>query len=300
MKKTLVAFAALAAVGAASAQSSATISGNVQFQYLNDMGGSAKGLGIAFANVRFKGTEDLGGGLKASFDSEIGLGNARGDSSVKRDTSLALSGGFGTISIANTRNSNFLATYSQVGSWNNGWYGPYDYSSAIVSRSPIDSLSYTSPSMGGVNVAVGYSESGKDGNSTPGTKSYAAGVTYANASLKAGVRAISSSNSAWASGTTKTSVEIGANYNFGFLTVGLAADTKRRGLGDSDKGGLGFGLAAPIGPVTLGFGTIKRGSAQYYDFRANYALSKRTDVELNYGKVKNADSYYNIVLAHAF
>jgi predicted porin len=300
MKKTLVAFAALAAVGAASAQSSATISGNVQFQYLSDMGGSAKGLGVAFANVRFKGTEDLGGGLKASFDSEIGLGNARGDASKKRDTSLSLSGGFGTVAIANTRSSNYLVTYSQVGSWNNGWYGPYDYSSAIVSRPPIDALSYTSPSMGGAQFGLGYSESGTDGNSTPGTKTVTAGVTYANGPLSAGLRAHSSRNSTWASGTTKTSVEVGANYNFGFLKVGLAADTKRRGLGGSDKGGIGFGLSAPIGPVTLGFGTIKRGDAQYMDFRANYALSKRTDVELNYGKVKNADSYYNIVLAHAF
>lgn len=300
MKKTLVAFAALAAVGAASAQSSATISGNVQFQYLNDMGGSAKGLGIAFANVRFKGTEDLGGGLKASFDSEIGLGYARGDASKKRDTSLSLSGGFGTVAVANTRNSSYLATYAQVGSWNNGWYGPYEYSTAIISRTPIDVLSYTSPSMGGVNVGLSYSESGTDGNSTPGTKSYTGAVTYANGPLSAGLRATSSNNSAWVSGTTKTSVEVGANYNFGFVKVGLAADTKRRGQASTDKGGLGFGLSAPVGPVTLGFGTIKRGSAQYYDFRANYALSKRTDIELNYGKVKNADSYYNIVLAHAF
>ena len=186
MKKTLVAFAALALVGVASAQSSATISGNVQFQYLNDMGGSAKGLGIAFANVKLSGTEDLGGGLKASFVSEFGLGDARGAAAAKRDTSLGLSGSFGSVAIANTRSSNYLVSYAMVGTDNNGWYGPYDYSSAIVTRSPVDTLAYTSPSMGGVRVGVAYTESAKDGNTTPTTKTGTDALTYANGPLKAG------------------------------------------------------------------------------------------------------------------
>ena len=70
MKKTLVAIAALALVGAASAQSSVNLTGKFAFAYksANDGQGiatsKASGFEVTDGNVVFAAVEDLGGGLK--------------------------------------------------------------------------------------------------------------------------------------------------------------------------------------------------------------------------------------------
>src|SRR3981189_3216121 len=92
MKKSLVALAALAVAGVASAQSSVTLFGVVDAavsSYTNKsdtvFGGSIKTSQTALTNsgynssrLGFRGTEDLGGGLAASFWLEAGIGNDDG------------------------------------------------------------------------------------------------------------------------------------------------------------------------------------------------------------------------------
>jgi len=84
MKKSLIALAALAAVGAASAQSSVTLYGLIDVGYgshetaTRDGSGKIKSSGVmdganAGNRIGFRGTEDLGGGLKANFVIEQGL-----------------------------------------------------------------------------------------------------------------------------------------------------------------------------------------------------------------------------------
>jgi len=84
MKKSLIALAALAAVGAASAQSSVTLYGLIDVGYgshetvTRDGSGKIKTSGVmdganAGNRIGFRGTEDLGGGLKANFVIEQGL-----------------------------------------------------------------------------------------------------------------------------------------------------------------------------------------------------------------------------------
>ncbi len=84
MKKSLIALAALAAVGAASAQSSVTLYGVIDVGYgshvttTRDSTGSIKSSGVmdganAGNRVGFRGTEDLGGGMKADFVIEQGI-----------------------------------------------------------------------------------------------------------------------------------------------------------------------------------------------------------------------------------
>ena len=74
MKKTLVALAALAAT-ASFAQSSVTITGNLDFAYSNTTGTSLTNNGTTFATTTGTGStsvinldaiEDLGGGMKAT------------------------------------------------------------------------------------------------------------------------------------------------------------------------------------------------------------------------------------------
>ena len=80
MKKTLVALAALAVAGVASAQSSVTLFGIADVSYTNLNANGAGSVGLltgsgrnASSRLGFRGTEDLGGGLAASFWLEMGL-----------------------------------------------------------------------------------------------------------------------------------------------------------------------------------------------------------------------------------
>ena len=120
MKKSLIALAALAAVTAASAQSTVTISGALLLGVgISEIGTANSGLQIARStgNIQFAGTEDLGGGLKAGFQIQTTLGNAgvtninnttvtdaNGAAATRnllgdRASNLTLSGGFGTVLI---------------------------------------------------------------------------------------------------------------------------------------------------------------------------------------------------------
>jgi predicted porin len=80
MKKSLIALAALSTIaGAASAQTSVTVYGNVDLNFGNSAGAngvknSAMGeSGLSSSRIGFKGVEDLGGGLKAEFQLESRL-----------------------------------------------------------------------------------------------------------------------------------------------------------------------------------------------------------------------------------
>ena len=115
MKKTLIALAAVAATGAAFAQSSVTLYGvaDVAVGKTNNAGlglTSDKFQAIASnvlnnGNSRFglKGSEDLGGGLKANFNYEGGIniangaGNTSGGQLFSRAAWVSLSGGFGEL-----------------------------------------------------------------------------------------------------------------------------------------------------------------------------------------------------------
>src|SRR5215203_3308094 len=70
MKKSLVALAALAVVGAASAQSSVTVYGRVVMGLMKDTNGQSARLDTinALNQLGFRGVEDLGGGMRATFD----------------------------------------------------------------------------------------------------------------------------------------------------------------------------------------------------------------------------------------
>lgn len=114
MKKTLIALAALAATGAAFAQSSVTLYGRLDVGYANSVitetqtgktnearaiGGANNGLATSYWGI--KGSEDLGGGLKANFNLEQDVGVAGGTvgSGFNRISTVGLEGGFGSLNI---------------------------------------------------------------------------------------------------------------------------------------------------------------------------------------------------------
>jgi predicted porin len=122
MKKSLIALAALAAAGVASAQSSVTLFGILDAgisHYSNKSGNAATLSRTAMTNssesssrLGFRGTEDLGGGMSAQFWLEAGLSNDDGSagggisapgassgpvSLFNRRSTVSLAGGFGEV-----------------------------------------------------------------------------------------------------------------------------------------------------------------------------------------------------------
>ncbi len=144
MKKSLVALAALAVAGVASAQSSVTLFGVVDASisgysntsrdlngatflnpfYLNQ--GSVKvsrrelaNSGYNSSRLGFRGTEDLGGGLAASFWLEAPISNDDGSQGVAtfaRRSTVSLSGGFGEIRLGRDYTPTF---------WNDTVFDPF-------------------------------------------------------------------------------------------------------------------------------------------------------------------------------
>ena len=97
MKRSLIALAALAVVGAASAQSSVTIFGVVDATVAignGDTGNKTQltNSGYNSSRLGFRGVEDLGGGLKAKFWLEAGVNNDNGTGSATSTNNQATGG----------------------------------------------------------------------------------------------------------------------------------------------------------------------------------------------------------------
>lgn len=140
MKKSLVALAALAVVGVASAQSSVTLFGvlDAGVSYADSKTSFANGStvkqsqwsqsssGYNSSRLGFRGTEDLGGGLAASFWLEAGLNNdtgAAGSSTTagqlfNRRSTVSLSGNFGEVRIGR----DYTAS-----AWNDTVFDPFGF-----------------------------------------------------------------------------------------------------------------------------------------------------------------------------
>ncbi|HEY3047083.1 MAG TPA: porin [Polaromonas sp.] len=122
MKKSLIAIAAVAAAGCASAQSSVTLFGvvDVGVAHLSGDGVSKTGVSTGGANISrwgLRGTEDLGGGLAASFWLEAGLDvdtgsgkGAGGGLSFNRRSTVSLSGSIGEVRLGRDDAATFLNT----------------------------------------------------------------------------------------------------------------------------------------------------------------------------------------------
>jgi predicted porin len=144
MRKSLITFAALAASGAATAQSSLTLFGvadsaishySVKSSFYNNTGTLPPPPALAVAEatrsqtvlssgansssrVGFRGTEDLGGGLAAGFWLESGITQDSGATalaSFSRRSTVSLSGGFGEIRLGR----DYVPSY-----WNESVFDP--------------------------------------------------------------------------------------------------------------------------------------------------------------------------------
>jgi predicted porin len=187
MKKSLLALAALSAIaGAASAQSSVTISGVIDVG-LEKTTGTALQMAaskMATSNLTFKGVEDLGGGLKAGFTLSHEFQADNGDSVAPSGGTgwgnfgswVGLSGGFGSVDVGNVFTTTFKshqAPNGTKGGTNSNAYkvlafDACDPGTAGAAAGTIDAaknnscahvfsrntVQYNSPSIGGLSASL--------------------------------------------------------------------------------------------------------------------------------------------------
>jgi predicted porin len=334
MKKTLIALAVLAASGASFAQ--VTITGNLTMGYQADHRGVSKtdasGLGVDTAEIIFKASEDLGGGMKAS--AQLGLDSVtRAAGLGGHDAVLAVSGGFGALTLATAKGADYLSGgVAKVGG--TGMDGK-----VFSVRTSADSIAYAMP-FGPVTVSLTHAEpantlglgagaAGAQGTYTvtnfEGTVSAATENQRSNrlaAKYAAGALVVDGGYAVYdQSGTTggndKSQIRAAVSYNLGVAQIGGGMVVNSKVVGTRTDALVS--VAFPMGALTLGADWASRTTADYaaavpdkngtmtgYGLSASYALSKRTSASLSYTNFKQTlDATENststaVLLSHSF
>ncbi len=299
MKKTLIALAAVAATGAAFAQSSVTLTGAYAFGYETQetaAGVKTGGIGTDTAALKLTAVEDLGGGLKATAVVSAG-GLSRGSAVGGEDASLSLAGGFGTV-ILRTFESAGQGITARAAAGAPG----YDLHGRVFSaNSNIDQLVYNLPKFGDIAVGLNYVDRGNPSvglnsgttGAASGQPSFGVSAGYKVGAIDAGIDFTSwtrKDDAAVTSNNASSRVRISGNYNFGAVKVGAGySKLDRTGANNSTTETL-LGLSAPMGAVTVGatYGSSKGTAASTtaektgYTLGLGYDLSKRTNIGASY------------------
>ncbi|MGE0099975.1 MAG: porin [Hydrogenophaga sp.] len=307
MKKTLIALAAVAATGAAFAQSSVTLFGIVDLNIRNVRQGgdnltSMHQDGIASSRLGFRGVEDLGGGMSAGFWLEGGLnpdtGTAGGFNFMRRST-VSLMGGFGEVRLGRDYTPTF---------WNHTVYDPFGTNGVGSSLNTFNNLgsgsgtnvradnaiSYFSPNMGGFGVQVQYAF--KENTATNAPNEYlGARLTYAAGPLSVALATASEGATAGSVDSYKRT-NFGGSYDFGVAKL-LGQYTQGK-FGASKLNHYLLGVTAPVGPGNL------KASYTRSDYNAaagdndasqiavgyDYNLSKRTALYGTFSRISNKNA----------
>lgn len=288
MKKSLIALAALAFVGAAAAQSSVTLYGIADI-YVGDSDAAGSKVaagsgGVAGSRWGIKGSEDLGGGLKANFNLEqaVNLGNGAA-AGFTRQANVGFSGDFGTLKIGKSwnamddvygaSNSGFDSALSANagGVWLNGYAGE-----------AAAQLHYTTPTVAGFTAAVSTQLNGNvaTGN-VAGGKTTAFNVTYAAGPVAAAVAYEDNKNTTLAAAQKGTMFN--GSYDLGAAKLLGSYYTTKPAGGGAKTNSYQLGADVPVsGPLTLsvGFASSKVSgtgtTSRAFGVTGAYALSKRT------------------------
>lgn len=317
MKKSLIALAAVAASGAAMAQSSVTLYGVVDTSVAYVKGKeSVSGLlnnGAATSRLGFRGVEDLGNGLKAEFVLEGAVSPDDGGSSFdfKRQSTVGLAGEFGQVRLgrALTASYNAVSRYDVFGT--NGLGSTLAWSEGYQNRSN-NMISYISPKFAGFGVGIDYGFGEQEKNKTQ--RYVGIGATYDNGPLSIGLGYDKANNVGYEE-KVDTSVtppvtnitwgddlktwQLGASYDFAVVKLaGFYKETKyKNAASGANEGKLktwNLGVSAPVGAagvVKASYNNYKwsdnAGKAQQFSLGYVHNLSKRTALYGTYAYLKN-------------
>lgn len=328
MKKSLIALAALAAVGAASAQSSVTLFGIVDIAAKYGRGDTADKTaldpnGYNTSRLGLRGTEDLGGGLSASFwlESQINPDRGTGEPTntnnqasgqpatgavptgsqgltFNRRSTVSLAGGFGELRLGRDYVPQF---------WNFSVFDPFGTTGVgtnmahaannrgVTAIRASNSIGYFLPAnLGGIYGQAQY-YLGENLNNVGATEDDGDGfgvrLGYAAGPLNV---AVAHGRTKYAAGDAK-STNVGGSYDFGLAR--LLAFYNQDEVGAIERKGWLLGTLVPVGAgeirasysVSEQDGTADEATKLALGYVHN--LSKRTAVYTTVARIKNEGAY---------
>lgn len=323
MKKSLIAFAALATIaGAASAQSSVTLYGRVDLSIGKNAGNSAKVMqNGSGSRLGFRGVEDLGGGMSAFFNIEhrfdADTGAQQGNTTTAAGavanrfwsarSIVGLQGGFGKVTLGREYTTAFLGSQLINDPW--GW----DTVAAGTGTAAITGLGIAAvrndSSLTYNFSAAGFSLGAQIAEATDTIASlqkkpfnmslgYAAGPVALNFGYEKTGAVAATSAKLWTLGGTFNlgAVKLGASYGKG----DTAANVARKGYMLTAVAPMGQGeFRAAYGKRKSGGTTDRSLIALGY----HYALSKRTTLYTDFardGELGANKSAYDFGIKHNF
>lgn len=314
MKKSLIALAAVAASGAAMAQSSVTLYGVVDTSVAYVKGEeSVSGLlnnGTAASRLGFRGVEDLGNGLKAEFVLEGAVSPDDGGSSFnfQRQSTVGLAGEFGQVRLgrALTASYNAVSRYDVFGTNGLGSTLAWSTDNTDYEVRADNMISYISPKFAGFGVGIDYGFGEQEKNKT---KRYVGiGATYDNGPLSIGLGYDKQNNIGYKAAVPPATTDFGSDLktwqlgaSYDFAVVKLAAfykETKSKdaasGVNEGKLKTWNLGVSAPVGAagvVKAAYNNYKysdnAGKAQQFSLGYVHNLSKRTALYGTYAYLKN-------------
>ena len=265
MKKTLIAIAAIAAMGAASAE--VTLYGKLDVGVSSNTkdGTTGQGAQIGSSNyegsrIGVKGSSEIASGIKGIFQLEGGLGATDGSfSNFGREAFLGLTGGFGTVSAGKIWTPydsafNDALEYNGFSAMGGAFYGgAHGDNGTDGSGAAKNSIQYTTPTMSGLNAVIMYAPNADATATTSATNYSGFGVNYANGPLSvnfASEKVLTKTHIPAADAGLYTSAWIlAAGYNLGVATVNVGFESANAdvssGVTQKDAGS-SIGLSVPV------------------------------------------------------
>jgi predicted porin len=294
MKKTLIAMAAVAVAGVASAQ--VTITGAIGARFessVNAAGTEDKGIGMSDSAIKFSASEDLGGGLSLAASAGFENMTKNGAAPAGTGVSLGITGGFGSISFSNVESSDYL---------------PNDSITTVGNGTATDRLAYSSPAINGFTLGISYGDGGAGaGTHSTTNTSVVYGLSYAGGPLSAdaAVLKVDTAKHTTSDGWNR----FGATYDLGVATVRYAQINYKSNAAVKGRE-TGLTVTAPLGALTASASMASHkddGSAKLNgtEFSLTYAMSKRTSVNATFRKYDSATAGVSpkrdrLTLTHSF
>lgn len=269
MKKTLIAIASIAAMGAASA--GPTVYGLIDVGVASTSGGGAASNttigdnGYSTSHFGVKGDMDLGGGLKGIYQYESTVSASKPGALTwgSRSSYAGVSGGFGTVTVGRSFTPFAISLFNDAMEYDNlsaYWSvnGPIGIHGDNVWKS--NAITYTTPSFNGLTVNAMVSPGG-DATATTGASNYTGlGATYGLGALN--LTAGWESNKVGSSDVTTTASNVGAAYGFGVATVSAAFQKADNGV--NQDSGWTVNAAIPLAgkyALQVGYATMTTNTA---------------------------------------
>jgi hypothetical protein len=295
-----------------------TVSGKyaVAYQSIETAAGAkSTGFGTTDGDVVFTAAEDIGAGVKAGASLAIKVrgrdsavtatttgataadatkpvtttvSGAAGSTLGGRDATVYLQGGFGRITLGTVEAGNGIVGRAQAGAPVIG----QDGNVTLDGGANVDMASLTLP-IGAVTATVMLIDSiGNPG--TAGMQAAAAtqdatliGLAYAAGPISVGLDQTTFGRNAAAATATDTRTRVSASYDLGVARIGFGYQTKETYASVADNQMM-VGVSVPMGAITLGATYASRDNdnnavdATGYELGANYAFSKRTNLQTAY------------------